>query len=140
MAHPRLYAFAVIAACLAFAACGQMAEQQNVTRAPEIAASAAPVTIGDCADVTVASIGSRLEGDPSSGSAILYTNGMGQVWYEMIPGIDHSQPGDAVHLCLVRVPEDCPPGDERGRVYTATNARTGETWTAPDAQHGCGGA
>jgi hypothetical protein len=48
--------------------------------------------------------------------------------------------GDKVKLCLVSLPEDCPPGDDRGKIYRATNLRTGESWEAPDSQHSCGGA
>ena len=49
-------------------------------------------------------------------------------------------PGDKVLMCLVAIPHDCPPGDDRGRVYTVTNMRTAATWTLPDSQHSCGGA
>lgn len=99
-----------------------------------------PLQIGDCAETRVAMVGSRLEGVPDSGSAITYADGLSQVEYEAVAGIDHSQPGDQVRLCLVSLPQDCPPGDERGRVYEATNLRTGETWQAPDSEHMCGGA
>jgi len=57
-----------------------------------------------------------------------------------IPEIHRSQIGDPVRLCLVSTPEDCPPGDDGGKVYSATNLRTGESWEAPDSQHSCGGA
>jgi len=43
-------------------------------------------------------------------------------------------------LCLVSIPAGCPRGDVRGRIYRATNLRTGETWQAPDSEHSCGGA
>jgi hypothetical protein len=48
--------------------------------------------------------------------------------------------GDSVKLCLIFIPEDCPPGDDRGRFYRATNLRNGESWELPDSQHMCGGA
>jgi hypothetical protein len=48
--------------------------------------------------------------------------------------------GDKVELCLVALPEDCPPGDDRGKLYAATNERTGESWEMLDAVHMCGGA
>ncbi|MFT3729705.1 MAG: hypothetical protein QM759_17920 [Terricaulis sp.] len=98
------------------------------------------MTVGACVDATVGTVGSRLEGVPTSGSAILYTNGMSQVSYDAVPGIDHSKAGDTVHLCLASVPQNCPPGDDRGKVYSATNQRTGETWSAADSEHSCGGA
>jgi hypothetical protein len=34
----------------------------------------------------------------------------------------------------------CPPGDERGRNYNATNSRARESWSALDFEHSCGGA
>ncbi len=98
-----------------------------------------PTEIGACSETTIADIGYRL-GDPDSGSAIGYANGGVQVSYDTIPEIHRSRVGDAVRLCLVSVPEDCPPGDDRGKVYSATNLRTGESWEAPDSQHSCGGA
>jgi hypothetical protein len=98
-----------------------------------------PTQIGECSQTTIEDIGYRL-GDPDSGSAISYANGGVQVSYDTIPEIHRSQIGDPVRLCLVSVPEDCPPGDDRGKVYSATNLRTGESWEAPDSQHSCGGA
>jgi hypothetical protein len=98
-----------------------------------------PTEIGACSDTTIAEIGYRL-GEPDTGSAIGYANGGVQISYDTIPEIHHSKVGDAVTLCLVSLPEDCPPDDDRGKVYRATNLRTGETWEAPDSQHSCGGA
>ena len=98
------------------------------------------MSVGACIDATVASVGSRLDAMPNSGSAILYTNSMSQVSYDAVPGIDHSKTGDTVHLCLTSAPHGCPAGDDRGKVYAATNQRTGETWSAPDSEHACGGA
>jgi hypothetical protein len=48
--------------------------------------------------------------------------------------------GDKVQLCLTSLPQDCPPGDVRGKVYKATDLRTGKSWELPDAEHMCGGA
>ena len=48
--------------------------------------------------------------------------------------------GDPVTLCLVSIPRNCPPGDDRGKVYSAANWRTQERWSLPDSQHSCGGA
>ena len=98
-----------------------------------------PTEIGACSDTTIAEIGYRL-GEPDTGSAISYANGGVQISYDTIPEIHHSQVGDAVKLCLVSLPEDCPPGDDRGKIYSATNLRSGEAWEAPDSQHSCGGA
>lgn len=99
-----------------------------------------PTAVGRCSETTVQRTGSRLQGAPDSGSAIRYANGGAQVSYETIAGIRRSRPGDRVRLCLVSVPKNCPPGDDRGRVYRATNLRTGDSWEAPDSQHMCGGA
>ncbi len=98
-----------------------------------------PTEIGACSETTIEDIGYRL-GDPDSGSAISYANGGGQVSYDTIHEIHRSRVGDPVRLCLVSIPEDCPPGDDRGKVYSATNLRTGDSWEAPDSQHSCGGA
>ena len=88
----------------------------------------------------IKNIGHRLEGAPDSGSAVQYVNGGVQISYDTIPAIHRSRIGDKVRLCLVRIPQNCPPGDDRGKVYKATNLRTGESWEAPDSQHSCGGA
>jgi hypothetical protein len=57
-----------------------------------------------------------------------------------IPAIADSHIGDEVLLCLVSLPMDCPPGDYRGKFYSATNLKTKGFWLLPDAQHMCGGA
>lgn len=99
-----------------------------------------PTKPGQCETTRVKDVTTRLEGMPDSGSAIEYTDTGYQVSYEQIPGIDHSRPGDPIKLCLVSIPQDCPPGDNRGRQYKATNLRTHESWQAADAEHMCGGA
>ncbi|MFZ2030293.1 MAG: hypothetical protein WAU68_08295 [Vitreimonas sp.] len=138
--------FGMLVSCAALAACGQPQTSTTTTSvAPETTtqttqASAAQQHVGDCAETTVREIASRLEGAPNSGSAVTYANGVYQVSYDMIDGITHSRVGDPIHLCLVSLPQNCPPGDDRGKVYQATNTRTHETWSAPDAEHMCGGA
>ncbi|KND49259.1 MAG: hypothetical protein AB203_02590 [Parcubacteria bacterium C7867-008] len=104
-----------------------------------------PTTVGQCSVTKVEIVTNRLEaedGSPQagSGSVIGYTNHGGQVLYEQLLEIDNSKPGDEVTLCLLSIPQDCPEGDERGKIYRATNLRTGASWVAPDAQHFCGGA
>jgi hypothetical protein len=105
-------------------------------------ADAAPLPrrVGQCSVTTVKAVESRLEGTPDSGSAISYDNGGYQVSYDTIPAIQASRRGDAVRLCLTLIPRPCPRGDVRGRIYHATNLRTGASWTAADAEHSCGGA
>ena len=99
-----------------------------------------PQRIGQCASTAIKNLSYRLDGIPDSGSAVAYANGGTQVSYDVIPAIHRSRRGDPVRLCLVSIPRGCPPGDDRGRTYKATNLRTGESWSAPDAQHICGGA
>lgn len=107
-----------------------------------------PRRIGQCTITKIASISTRF-GDvlkppsdetDSSGSAVSYANEGYQVSYSYIPEIADSRIGDRVLLCLVSLPKDCPPGDDRGRFYSATNFRTSGSWLLPDSQHMCGGA
>jgi hypothetical protein len=102
-------------------------------------AAALPTTVGACSETTVKTIGHRLQ-SPDSGSVVQYANSGVQISYDIIAPIHRSRVGDKVKLCLVSIPENCPPGDDRGRIYKATNLRTGESWEAPDSQHSCGGA
>ena len=105
-----------------------------------------PAAVGQCSDTRIAKIGERLEdgatGEPmaGSGSAVTFANRGYQVSYDEEPAIQHSRRGDPVHICLVKLPQNCPRGDHRGRIYTTTNLRTGESWTLPDSEHSCGGA
>ncbi len=101
-----------------------------------------PETIGQCTTSTIAEIGGRLMGDTSfdSGTAVAFANDGWQISYDKIMPIVRSKVGDPVEICLVELPQDCPPGDDRGKIYTTTNLRTGESWTLPDSQHSCGGA
>jgi uncharacterized protein len=121
--------------------------------APAIAGNRPPVSgplparIGQCATTQIVDITPRLDpGHPptnqdfDSGTAINYRNSGHQVSYDREPALLNSKPGDSVAMCLVAVPHDCPPGDNRGRLYTVTNVRTAATWTLPDSQHSCGGA
>lgn len=105
-----------------------------------------PVALGTCAQTRIADVTQRLEDGrthrviPDSGSAVEFANGLYQVSYDQVPAVNRSRRGDAVYICLVRLPHNCPPGDRRGRIYTTTNLRTLESWTLPDSQHSCGGA
>ncbi len=121
--------------------------------APSIAGNRAPSSgplparIGQCSTTQVAGVTPRLDpghpptsADFDSGTAINYRNKGYQVSYEREAALLNSRPGDGVLMCLVAIPHNCPRGDDRGRVYTVTNARTGATWTLPDSEHSCGGA
>ena len=62
------------------------------------------------------------------------------VSYDKIESIMDSRKGDHVLICLVFIPRNCPPGDNRGKMYTTKNLRTLDAWTLPDSEHQCGGA
>ncbi len=112
----------------------------------DLSPSVEPAKVGQCVSTQIAKIGTRLvdgitgESFPDSGSQIEYMNGVSQVSYETIPEIERSHINDPITLCLISLPQNCPPGDNRGKQYSAKNMRTGETWTLSDSQHGCGGA
>lgn len=106
-----------------------------------------PTQIGQCSDTFIQRIGTRLvdgtTGEPvlGSGTSITLTNGIYLVSYDEIPELSRdSQPGDTVKLCLLSIPENCPPGDNRGRFYSLLNYRTGGYVEMRDSQHLCGGA
>jgi hypothetical protein len=104
-----------------------------------------PTTVLTCGGAIITQITNRLQDqngtpDPDSGSAVVFNNGGYNVSYDTIPAIQKSKVGQHVMICLVYVPEGCPPGDDRSRVYTVTNLTTLESWTLPDAEHMCGGA
>jgi len=111
-------------------------DRRRAAPAPQPAA----MQVGDCVETRVKAVSTRLDGVADSGSAVSYDNGLYQVSYATVDAVEQSRAGDPVRLCLVAVPDDCPAGDERGKVYAATNRRTGLTWSLPDAEHMCGGA
>lgn len=109
--------------------------------------SAAPPTqVGQCADTFIQRTGTRLvEGAagtpiPGSGTGVKLTNGIYLVSYDEISQLRIAQAGDKVKLCLLHIPENCPPGDNRGRIYSLLNYRTNGYVEMPDSQHKCGGA
>jgi hypothetical protein len=119
-------------------------EQQNAS-ADNGEHTGLPERVGGCAVVVVKRVTTRLEDAngteiAGSGSAIEYTNGGAQVSYDTIDGIERTRTGDRVQLCLTEIPQHCPPGDNRGRVYHAFNLRTRGDWSAMDSEHSCGGA
>ena len=106
-----------------------------------------PIKLNDCVRTKIAVIGSRLGwpnpsmNDEGGGTGISYTNGVIGISYDRVENVlKFALVGDVVLLCLVEVPENCPPGDNRGRVYKATDQRTGKSWILSDSQHACGGA
>jgi hypothetical protein len=109
-------------------------------------ASGLPTHVGQCVNTTVKKVETRLTDGSNnqpiadSGSATSFANGGYQVSYDQMPSVDASRPGDPVRMCLVSLPQDCPPGDDRGREYRTTNLRTHQSWSLPDSEHSCGGA
>jgi uncharacterized protein len=106
-----------------------------------------PTVPGRCVTTQVEGVTPRLgDGGPvkpsdfDMGTAINFSNGGHQVSYEREPALIASRPGDSVVMCLISIPQLCPPGDDRGRSYMVTNRRTQQTWTLGDSQHMCGGA
>ena len=106
-----------------------------------------PARVGQCSYAEISSISDRFgealkppANDVDSGTAISFTNGGGQVSYDYVPAIARSKVGDQLLLCLVSIPQNCPPGDNRGKFYSGTNLRTKDSWILPDSQHMCGGA
>ena len=115
------------------------------TAAPAMTDSLPP-RVGPCTDTTIQEVTTRLVDAATnhpildSGSAVTFASGGYQVSYDTVAAITQSRPGDKVTMCLVKIPEHCPPGDDRGRVYKTTNLRTRQSWTLPDSEHSCGGA
>jgi hypothetical protein len=105
-----------------------------------------PTRPGTCVWTKIKRLEHRLGGGkdgpfvPDSGSAVTFENGGNQVSYEELDAVHHSRTGDPVLMCLVSIPQHCPKGDNRGRMYTTTNLRTWDSWTMADAEHHCGGA
>jgi hypothetical protein len=99
-----------------------------------------PTAVGTCSETTITKLDHRLEGEAWSGSFVSYANSGRQVSSNEVPAIGRSRVGDRVLMCLTFVPQQCPPGDDRGRVYKTRNLRTGEVWEEPDSTRHCGGA
>lgn len=117
-------------------------------RAPSVAhALNLPKLVGQCVTTTVADVTPRLDPgrkpileDFDSGTSVDFANGGHQVSYDREEALLESRVGDPIRMCLVSTPRNCPPNDNRGRVYSTTNLRTRQSWSLPDSQHTCGGA
>jgi hypothetical protein len=110
-------------------------------------AATPPTQVGQCSDTFIQRIGTRLEDGqtgqpiPDSGTSVNLTNGVYLVSYDDVPVLSQgSQPGDKVKPCLLSIPQNCPPGDNRGRTYSLMNYRTKGYVELPDSEHSCGGA
>jgi hypothetical protein len=123
-----------------FAAALAVAALAATLPGPALAAGKVPTKVGQCVQTRIARITSRLVDAPDSGTHVDYANGIYGVDYEPVAPVLRSKVGDKIELCLASLPQDCPPGDERGKMYAAFNVRTQEYWQLPDAEHMCGGA
>ncbi len=101
---------------------------------------ALPTYVGACSLTTITQVATRLDGIAGSGSDVREANGAAEVSYDQIPASDASRRGDPALVCLVSLPSNCPPGDDRGKTYAVANLRTLGGWAAPDSEHMCGGA
>ena len=104
------------------------------------AAADIPTKVGQCVETSLKEVGTRLEGVPDSGSAVIYANGIFGIDYETVKAITKARKGDKITLCLTSIPKNCPPGADRGKFYSAVDLRTQGKWNLPDAEHLCGGA
>ena len=112
--------------------------------------SGVPQRVGTCSQTKIKDIGTRFHDrqmivppknyTENEGTTIQYDNGGFQVSYEFNPDVAASRIGDQVIFCLVSIPNNCPPGDDRGKIYSATNLRNLRSWIMPATQHSCGGA
>ena len=127
---------------------GVLALSGSLMLAPTAPLAAAPPTqVGECSNTFIQRVGTRLMNGQTgvsilgSGTSVNLTNGIYLVSYDDLPELSHdSKPGDTVKLCLLSIPQNCPPGDNRGRVYSLLNYRTISSVELPDSQHFCGGA
>ncbi len=101
---------------------------------------ALPTRIGACSVTTITQVATRLDGVAGSGSDTAEANGAMEVSYDQIPAADGARRGDPALVCLVGLPSNCPPGDDRGKTYAVADLRTLGAWAAPDSEHMCGGA
>jgi hypothetical protein len=111
-----------------------------LAQVPSYTEGPVPKKVGQCVATRISALSSRIENVPDSGSGVSHVNGLWQVSCDIIPGLVTARVGDSVKICLKSIPEDCPKGGDRGKIYSATDLRTKKSWEAPDAQHSCGGA
>ena len=112
--------------------------------------SGVPERVGTCSRTKIKDIGTRVRDRQmvippkdfreDEGTTIQYDNGGFQISYEFNADVAASRIGDQVIFCLVSIPQNCPPGDDRGKIYSATNLRNQRSWIMTATQHSCGGA
>lgn len=114
------------------------------------AAELVPQQVGQCTLTTISDLGYKLETNDDRGRVqtildpsrdeVRYVDGIEQYSMTKLAGLKGARKGDPVKLCLTEVPDECPPGDDRGKVFKATDLKTGKSWEAMNSEHDCGGA
>jgi hypothetical protein len=124
----------LILALAALAATSDQGGENLVTRAPQ-----PHIGVGHCVMTSVHRF-EDVRDALTTAHAIFYQDGIAQYDFSDKPRFNEAKAGDSVKVCLVAIPQSCPPGDDRGKTYRATDLRTHRTWTLPDDMHYCGGA
>ena len=101
-----------------------------------------PKRIGACVETTIAEISGvyRSPAPNKDGAIVDYANGVAGISFKQEPEIERSKIGDPIRLCFVEIDKNCRRDDPRGRIYSATNLRTGGSWRLGNSMHACGGA
>lgn len=141
-------------AALVLGGCANSESETALPADPASEISSIPTRIGDCFETQVVDKFFRLwaPDDPEMpqeeygigkeivlklpNEFLLYTDQIGD---RQLASPDYA-PGNPVQLCLVSIPTDCPPGDDRGKEYSLLDRKTGYQAVHIDSWHLCGGA
>ncbi len=144
------------AACIQDVYEKRITELRSLTSFSSVNTPGLPILPGDCVTTKIVAKNTRFEGaipgDIGGEISVELANGI-SLYLTNIPHLagnvnpdaymartlDFAK-GDTVRLCLVSLPEDCPPGDDRGKVYSVTNKKNQMSFIGVDAWHLCGGA
>ena len=108
---------------------------------PTTSATSTTTGLPICEETTVLGVGTRLNIVEAGGVSISFENGVFLTSYADVLVVQNQRPGDKVRVCLVEVPVDCPPGDDkRGWKYSVYDYNQNETYVMYNSQHTCGGA
>jgi hypothetical protein len=86
-----------------------------------------------CERTRVNTLGNRIAGRPGTGTTVNFSNGLFLTSYSDVPSANALRKGDPVTVCLISTPPDCPPGDDRGKVYEVRFI--GGTFQMPNSSH-----
>lgn len=142
--------------CLTNAYRERITELRTLTASRPAKSSGLPVRPGDCVTTRIVDKNTRFEGvtpgETGGEISVSLANGIG-LYLTSIPHLSSEAnadaymartldfaKGDKVSLCLISLPEDCPPGDDRGKIYAVNNLKNQMSFTGVDAWHLCGGA